>query len=124
MLRSDLRRYHLRRNDGQQTTVCMDDIFIEMLALNLGHQPDSDEGRHAVRQWMQECIDKGIPDSLYLSQWLRGKILTNVVSPKLREAWGDWFERVAINEGKWRQRRARTKATKIKQPALPRKKHL
>jgi hypothetical protein len=107
-MRYDLHRYHLTRK-GRETTVSIDDILVEMLALKLGHDPDSDEARTAVRAWMQDRLDKsGDHGRQHLSQWLKARIVDNIVSDDLREAWGEWFDR-AQKAGKYRQRaRSRT----------------
>src|SRR5262249_20698904 len=53
----DLHRYHITR-DGDQTTVSIDNFLVELLSIKLGHEPGSNEARTAVRQWLQDRIDK------------------------------------------------------------------
>jgi hypothetical protein len=63
-------RYHITRG-GRETTVTIDDILSEMLALKLGHAPDGDQANRAVRDWMQDCLDKSAdPGRIHVSQSL------------------------------------------------------
>ena len=104
-MRFDLHRYHLTRN-GKETTVSIDDILIEMLALKLGHDPDSDQARATVQAWMQDCLDKSLdPDRIHLSQWLGARIIETIASWELREKRDDWLDRKAAGR-KPRSRRA------------------
>ncbi len=93
-------RYHLRRSGGE-TTVSIDNILSELLALKLGRQPDED-AHQAVRLWLQDCLDKSIdPDRIHLSQWLQARIVEEIASWELREKRDEWLDR------KSRQRRRR-----------------
>jgi hypothetical protein len=103
-------RYHITRPKGQKTTVYLPPILSEMLALKLGYQPDEEDAIPAVRLWLQDCLDRSTdPGRIHVSQWLQAKIIETLVSPKLREQWGEWFDR-AEAAGRYRIRHTRTKA--------------
>jgi hypothetical protein len=53
-------RYHLRRNGGE-TTVSIDSILAELLALKLGRQPDAEDAHQAVRRSMPAICGVAAP---------------------------------------------------------------
>ena len=48
--------YHVTPGD-HRTTVSIDNILSELLALKLGYDPDAPEAHAAVRQWLQDRLD-------------------------------------------------------------------
>jgi hypothetical protein len=99
-------RYHLRRNGGE-TTVSIDNILAELLALKLGRQPDAEDAHQAVRLWLQDRLDKSIdPTRIHLSQWLQARIVEEIASWELREKRDAWLDRKDAGR-KSRQRRSR-----------------
>jgi hypothetical protein len=111
-------RYHLRRSGGE-TTVSIDNILAELLALKLGRQPDDEDARQAVRLWLQDCLDKSIdPDRIHLSQWLQARIVEEVASWELREKRDEWLDRKAAGR-KPRRRRTRSKRARTPRKRSP-----
>ena len=58
-------RIHVRFDD-QRSTVSVDTVLFELMALQLGHNPDEAGALPAVREWLQECAtvegrDQGRP---------------------------------------------------------------
>jgi hypothetical protein len=106
-------RFHLRRG-GQETTVSIDSILAELLALKLGRQPDDEDAHQAVRLWLQDRLDKSIdPDRIHLSQWLQARIVEEIASWELREKRDEWLDRKAAGR-KSRRRRSRPPERKSK----------
>jgi hypothetical protein len=99
-------RYHITRG-GRETTVSIDNILAEMLALKLGRRPDEEDAHQAVRLRLQDWLDKSIdPDRIHLSQWLQARIVEEIASWELREKRDEWLDRKAAGR-KSRQRRSR-----------------
>ena len=42
--------------DGQRSTISVDSVLFELLALQLGHKPDEAGALPAVREWLQERL--------------------------------------------------------------------
>jgi hypothetical protein len=99
-------RYHITRG-GRETTVSIDNILAEMLALKLGRRPDEEDAHQAVRLRLQDWLDKSIdPDRIRPSQWLQARIVEEIASWELREKRDEWLDRKAAGR-KSRQRRSR-----------------
>jgi hypothetical protein len=82
--------YHVTLGD-HRTTVSIDNILSELLALKLGYAPDAPEAHAAVRQWLQDRLDQANdPDRDRTSQWLQARIVEAIVSNKLALAHDRW----------------------------------
>ena len=89
-----LRRYHVRRGK-KRTTVSMDRIVSDHLALHLGHAPNTDAAHSAVRAWLQAQIDGAAdPGRIRVSQWLLGEALTVMITPSLARKYADYNDTV------------------------------
>ena len=81
-------------NAKKRTTVSVDSILSEMLAIKLGFEPDTQEANKAVREWIQTEFDKMNSGSKTkwssASQWIRRKLIASLVDKKLSEKWDDW----------------------------------
>jgi hypothetical protein len=87
-----MERYHVRLGK-RRTTVTMDTIVSEYLALHLRVEPGGVEAHSAVRGWLQERLDESNdPGRFYVSQWLLGQAVEAVARPSLVEAYGRWMD--------------------------------
>lgn len=83
-------RYHVNLGD-KRTTVSLDEVLTELLALKLGHTPNTPEAHSGIRQWLQDRLeDNNDPGRILVSQWLRREALLLVADKKLSKAYGDW----------------------------------
>jgi hypothetical protein len=86
--------YHVTRG-SRRTTVCLDAILSELLALKLGVEPDAAEAHAAVRQWLQAELDVlDDPDFMRISSWLRKRAIESVIRDELAEAHGVWLDKI------------------------------
>jgi hypothetical protein len=86
--------YHITRG-SRRTTVCLDTILSELLALKLGVEPDAPKAHAAVRQWLQAELDAlNDPDLGRVSKWLRRRAIESVIHDELAEAHGAWMDKI------------------------------
>ena len=84
-------RYHVQRGDSR-TTVSLDKTLSALLALKIGHEPETTEAHAAVRQWLQACLDgQADPGRAKVSQWLAGEAILFVTDKKLSESYMSWL---------------------------------
>ena len=88
-----MNRYHIQFAD-HRTTVSVDTVLSSMLAIKLGHEPETPEGNRAVREWLQARLpdkvgnDKGIGKRT--SQHAQALIVEAIADKKLSRAYDDW----------------------------------
>jgi hypothetical protein len=98
-----MERYHVRLGK-RRTTVTMDTIVSEYLALYLRVEPGSTEAHSAVRGWLQERLDESNdPGRFRVSQWLLGQAVEAVARPSLVETYGRWVDTKISREKKARR---------------------
>jgi hypothetical protein len=86
--------YHVTLG-SRRTTVCLDKILSELLALKLGVEPDASEAHAAVRQWLQAELDADDdPGRIRVSQWLRGRAIESVIQGELVKAYDAWMDKI------------------------------
>jgi hypothetical protein len=87
-----MERYHVRLGK-RRTTVTVDTIVAEYLALHLGIEPGSVAAHSAVREWLQRQLDdNNDPGRRRTSQWLLGQILAALARPSLVGVYGQWLD--------------------------------
>ena len=85
-----MQRYHVIFGEIR-TTVTVDTIISEYLALHLGLAPDSASAHTTVRLWLQSRIDNApAPKHINLSQWLLREAVTVIAAQHLRDARRTW----------------------------------
>ena len=85
-----MQRYHVIFGEIR-TTVTVDTIISEYLALHLGLAPDSASAHTTVRLWLQSRIDNAPPPKhINLSQWLLSEAVTVIAAQHLRDAQDKW----------------------------------
>lgn len=93
-MRKIIKRYHIQLKD-KRTTVSMDNIISELMAIKLGKTPGTKEAHSAVRQQLERFISAGCSkDDLasYILQHIRKQailfISDTMLSEKLLDYWG------------------------------------
>lgn len=85
-----LNRYHIYHG-GKRTTVSLDHILADVMALKLGKTPDTSEAHSAVRKWLQARLDSiADPGRIRVSQWLQGEAVLFVTDKKLSDKYNEW----------------------------------
>lgn len=75
----------------KRTTVTVDDLVVELLAIKLDTTPGTKEARKAVRCWFQSQLDEvNVPNMVYVSRWLHDQALKYLVDKELLEKHWDW----------------------------------
>ena len=89
--RMEQNRYHVVLGK-KSTTVTVDKTLSDLLALKLGHDPRSEDGRAAVRAYLQGKLDeKNDAGRTSVSQWLREELLLDLVDKRLSDKYWRWF---------------------------------
>ena len=86
-------RYHIRFQ-GRRTTVTLDKILSELIAMSFGLTPDRTDYHSTVQQWLQATLtDKlgaSVPGGSSISQYARKYAIEAVARPDLMEQLWDW----------------------------------
>ena len=86
-----MKRYHLSL-DHKRTTVSLDNMVSDLLAIRLGSFPQSAQAHGAVRAWLQQQLDRANdPGRIRVSQWLRDEAVLFLVDNKLSTTYLDWL---------------------------------
>lgn len=82
-------RYHIQFRE-RRTSLMLDTILSDMLAIKLGVSPDSQEAHGVVRQWLEDAIigylGDNTPNGSRVSQWARYLAIQAVAAPEISEA--------------------------------------
>ena len=91
-----LKRFHIQF-DSRRTTITLDTVLFEMLAIKLGISPDDKNAHTLVRQWLETTIkDRQGNDQrsgAKLSQWVRYFAIREIAAPELESAFVKWLDR-------------------------------
>lgn len=88
-------RFHIYTAEGKKrTTVSLHRMLAELIAIALGHQPDSREGHRATTQWLQQQFDQHL-DTRYegrqsISHFMQSYALELVVDKTLSSQYLEW----------------------------------
>jgi hypothetical protein len=86
-----MNRYHLTLGH-KRTTISLDTMLSDLLAIRLGAWPQAPEAHGAVRAWLQQQLDRvNDPGRIRVSQWLRDQTVLFLVDKHLSETYLDWF---------------------------------
>ncbi len=86
-----MKRYHLRLG-SKRTTVSLDNMVSDLLAIRLGSVPQSPQAHGSVRAWLQQRLDwDNDPGRLRVSQWLTDQALLFLVDNTLSDTYFDWL---------------------------------
>jgi len=84
-----MKRYHVTLG-SKRTTVSLDTLLSDLLAIRLGCMPWSPDAHLTVRLWLQQQLDRdNDPGRCLVSQWLRDEALLFLVDKSLSEAYLD-----------------------------------
>ena len=90
---SQQNRYHIHFK-GRRTTITVDNIISELLAVKLGMLPDAPEAHALVREWLEETLhDKlgeNVPGGNRISQYARVYAIEALADPELMNQVWDW----------------------------------
>ena len=85
-------RYHVALGK-KSTTVTVDKVISDLLALKLGQDPKTDDAHAAVRDYLQQKLDEtNDPRRTSVSQWLRQEALLDLVDTRLSAKYWRWFD--------------------------------
>jgi len=88
-----MNRYHIQFAD-HRTTVSIDAILAAMLAIKLGHEPETPDGNRAVREWLQERLPAKVGNGRGLgkraSQHAQALIIEAIADKKLSAQYDEW----------------------------------
>jgi hypothetical protein len=94
-----LERYHIRRGT-RRTTITLDRMLADYLALHLKEEPGTVAARTAIRAFLQAELDRDYDKHLkHVSAFLADRVLHAIVRPSLVEQWFDWFDRTKGKRG-------------------------
>ena len=86
-------RYHIRFHQ-RRTTVTVDRVISELLAVKLGVLPDDPEAHSIVRVWLEETLQEklgmNVPGGNWVSQYARMYAIEALAEPGLMEQVWDW----------------------------------
>ena len=81
--------------DGQRSTISVDSVLFELLALQLGHKPDAAGALPAVREWLQERLPSKVGTKggrlKRASQGARVLLVEAVADKNLSQRRDEWF---------------------------------
>lgn len=84
-------RYYLTLGD-KRTTVSLDTLLADLLAIRLGVCPQSPQARRGVHAWLQQQLDQtNDPDRVRISRYLTHEALLFLVDEQLSETYLDWL---------------------------------
>ena len=88
-----MHRFHIQF-DSHRTTVSVDKFLSALLAIKLGHDPETPEGNRAVREWLQarlpDKVGTGKGIGKRTSQAARELMIAALVDKKVSTAYDDW----------------------------------
>ncbi|HEY8272422.1 MAG TPA: hypothetical protein VIG33_16135 [Pseudobdellovibrionaceae bacterium] len=77
----------------KRTTLTVDSILSELMAIKLGVEPGSEDAHSAVRQWLQKTVPEKLGTGRgrkNASQWTRRYLIEEIADRKISTAWTDW----------------------------------
>ncbi len=86
-------KYHIVFDD-KRTTISVDTILSELLAIKLGYAPDDDDAHSAVREWLQETLVSHLGDDSgpkSASQFARKYLIEQIADKKLSSKRSSWL---------------------------------
>lgn len=84
-------RYHITI-DSKRTTVSLDNILSELLAIKLGCVPNTQQSHRQIRIWLELQAKKyGRKRSVRVSQFLQQIVCLEIADNMLSKTYWDWF---------------------------------
>jgi len=86
-------RYHIHFK-GRRTTITVDSIISQLLAVKLGLLPDAPEAHTVVRDWLEatlhDKLGENVPGGNRISQYARVYAIEALADKKLMKQVWDW----------------------------------
>ena len=92
-----LEKYHITFGE-KRTTISVDTILSQLMAIKLGKIPATLEAHGAVREWLQERLVFELGDDEVrkdASQWARRYLIESIVDKKISNQWENWWLEVS-----------------------------
>ncbi len=86
-------RYHITFGK-KRTTITVDTILSEMLAIKLHQTPGTKDAHQAVRLWLQDTLVSRLGDyggRNDASQWTRRCLIEAIADTKVSKKWEEWL---------------------------------
>jgi len=77
----------------RRTTISVDSILSELMAIKLGAVPESEEAHRLLREWLQKKLPEKLGSSKgrkNASQWARRHMIEEIADKNLSNKWVDW----------------------------------
>jgi hypothetical protein len=85
-------RYHILKGE-KRTTITVDTIISNLMALKLGYTPETTKAYSAVQKWIQKKFDEyNDPKRIFVSQWIREKAIFELLDTKISNRYWDWVD--------------------------------
>ena len=86
-------KYHVMLGK-RRTTITVNTMIANLLALKLGYAPETEEAYKALREYFQEKLDKG-KDSrrVLVSYWLQEQGLLELIDSGIAKNYWKWFDK-------------------------------
>ena len=85
-------RFHISFS-GQRTTISVDRLLFELMALRLKVPPDDEYAHSTVKEWLQDTMISKLgdqPGRKNASQWARRYLIEAIADKRLYNRWEDW----------------------------------
>ncbi|MDB4224983.1 hypothetical protein N9850_14555 [Granulosicoccus sp.] len=90
---SNQKRFHIWFGNSR-TTITVDTILFELMAIKLKHQPDDENAHYVVREWIQDTIVSNLgeqPGRKNATQWTRRYLIEAIADKRLASKRDDWI---------------------------------
>ena len=91
---AQLIRFHIWFGD-KRTTISVDQILYELMAIRLKADFDSEEAHGIVREWLQDILVSHLGDEdvrKNASQWARRYLIEEIADKRLKSRWSEQFD--------------------------------
>ena len=87
-----LKKFHITFGT-QRTTITVDSLLFEMMAIRLKVSPDDEQAHSTVQEWLQDTLVSKLGDlsgRKNASQWARRYLIEAIADKRLLTRWEDW----------------------------------
>ena len=87
-----LKKFHITF-DTQRTTITVDSLLFEMMAIRLKVSPDDEQAHSTVQEWLEDTLVSRLGDlsgRKNASQWARRYLIEAIADKRLYTRWEDW----------------------------------
>ena len=90
---SNQKRFHIWFGNSR-TTITVDTVLFELMAIKLKHQPDDENAHYVVREWLQDTIISNLgeqPGRKNATQWTRRYLIEAIADKRLASKRDNWI---------------------------------